>query len=92
MNQDTLKGQWKQLVGKAKTTWGKLTDDELLKIEGNAQRLTGLVQERYGATREEAEKQVKKFFDGVSDAFSNEQSRRDTRAADAASTPIIPPI
>ncbi len=92
MNQDTLKGQWKQLVGKAKTTWGKLTDDELLKIEGNAQRLTGLVQERYGATREEAEKQVKKFFDGVSDAVNGEQRRKEKRAATAANAVIIPPI
>jgi len=92
MNQDTLKGQWKQLLGKAKTTWGKLTDDELLKIEGNAQRLTGLVQERYGATREEAEKQVKKFFDGVSAVANKDQRRRDQRAIDAASAPIIPPI
>ena len=68
MNQDTMKGQWKQLVGRAKNAWGKLTDDELLQIEGNAQRLTGLVQERYGTTRDEAEAQVKKFFDGVSKA------------------------
>lgn len=89
MNQDTLKGQWKQLVGKAKTTWGKLTDDELLKIEGNAQRLTGLVQERYGATREEAETQVKKFFEGVSNAVKSQQKRREKPAASA---PIIPPI
>ncbi len=62
MNSDTLKGQWKQLSGRAKATWGKLTDDELLRIEGNAQRLSGLVQERYGVTREEAEKQVKDFL------------------------------
>ena len=89
MNQDTLKGQWKQLIGKAKTTWGKLTDDELLKIEGNAQRLTGLVQERYGASREEAEKQVKKFFEGVSSAVKGKQQSRDKLAASA---PIIPPI
>ena len=92
MNQDTLKGQWKQLIGKAKTTWGKLTDDELLKIEGNAQRLTGLVQERYGASREDAEMQVKKFFEGVSSAVKSEQQRRDKRAANTASAPIIPPI
>jgi len=92
MNQDTLKGQWKQMVGKAKTTWGKLTDDELLKIEGNAQRLTGLVQERYGATREEAEKQVKKFFDGVSTAVKQSQKRQESRVVSGTSGPLIPPI
>jgi len=92
MNQDTIKGQWKQLLGKAKTTWGKLTDDELLKIEGNAQRLTGLVQERYGATREDAEKQVKKFFEGVADAVTREHKREKKRADRGDTTPIIPPL
>lgn len=66
MNSDTLKGQWKQMLGKAKTTWSKITDDELLKVEGNAQRLSGLVQERYGVAREEAESQVQKFLDSAS--------------------------
>ncbi|NYT59551.1 CsbD family protein [Alcaligenaceae bacterium] len=63
MNKDIVEGQWKQLAGKAKVAWGELTDDELTKVEGNADRLTGLVQERYGKTREEAEREVKKFFD-----------------------------
>lgn len=70
MNSDTLKGQWKQVVGRAKESWGKLTDDELLKVEGNAQRLSGLVQERYGVTRDEADKQVKRFVDGLDDETS----------------------
>ncbi len=65
MNSDTLKGQWKQLIGRAKDSWGKLTDDELLRVEGHAQRLTGLVQERYGISREEAETQVQRFIDGI---------------------------
>ncbi len=65
MNSDTLKGQWKQLIGRAKDTWGKLTDDELLRVEGHAQRLTGLVQERYGVSREDAETQVQRFIDGI---------------------------
>jgi len=63
MNEDILEGQWKQLAGKAKTAWGELTDDELTKTKGNAQQLAGLVQERYGRTREEAEREVKDFFD-----------------------------
>ena len=58
-----LKGKWKQHVGSAKVAWGKLTDDELLKSEGNAEKLAGLVQERYAVARDEAEKQVKSFFD-----------------------------
>src|SRR5690606_19174460 len=63
MNKDIMEGQWKQLTGKAKAAWGELTDNELPKVEGNAERLTGLIQEKYGKTREEAEKEVKRFFD-----------------------------
>ncbi|MGE3275742.1 MAG: CsbD family protein [Vicinamibacterales bacterium] len=58
MNSDTLKGQWKQLRGKAKERWGKLTDDELDQIDGQTDQLVGRVQERYGVAREEAQKQV----------------------------------
>lgn len=57
------KGQWKQITGAAKITWGKLTDDELLTVEGHAQKLAGLIQERYGIAQDEAEKQVKIFFE-----------------------------
>ena len=60
---DELKGKWKQQVGAAKIAWGKLTEDELLKLEGHEQKLAGLVQERYAVTRDEADRQVKEFFD-----------------------------
>jgi len=62
-NTDEIKGKWNQKLGSAKIAWGKLTEDELLKSEGHAQRLAGLVQERYAITREEADKQVKEFFE-----------------------------
>lgn len=60
---DEIKGKWKQQVGAAKIAWGKLTEDELLKLEGHEQKLAGLVQERYAVTRDEADKQVKNFFE-----------------------------
>lgn len=60
---DALKGQWKQQVGAAKIAWGKLTEDELLRLEGHQEKLAGLVQERYAVTRDEADKQVKSFFE-----------------------------
>ncbi len=58
MNRDTLKGQWKQLQGEAKRQWGKLTDDELTEVEGNFDKLSGKLQERYGYHREQAEREV----------------------------------
>jgi len=60
---DELKGKWKQQVGAAKLAWGKLTEDEILQSEGRAEKLVGLVQERYAITRDDADKQVRKFFD-----------------------------
>jgi uncharacterized protein YjbJ (UPF0337 family) len=59
MNKDIIAGNWKQLVGKAKVQWGKLTDDDLALIEGRQDQLVGRIQERYGIAREEAERQVK---------------------------------
>lgn len=65
MNEDRINGQWKQLAGKLKTKWGKLTDDDLKQAEGNSEYLVGKVQERYGIARDEAEKQVKEFQKGL---------------------------
>ena len=59
---DEANGAWKQRVGVAKVTWGKLTDDELLQTEGHMDKLSGLVQERYAITRDEAVAQIKTFF------------------------------
>ncbi len=61
MNEDTVKGKWKQLKGKAKESWGKLTDDDLDVAEGNRDYLVGKVQERYGIAKDEAERQVRDF-------------------------------
>ncbi len=62
MNRDQVEGKWKQIKGEAKVAWGKLTDDDLDQAEGNAEKLAGLVQEKYGKTREEAEKEVNRFL------------------------------
>ncbi|WP_018410797.1 CsbD family protein [Methyloversatilis thermotolerans] len=59
MNSDRIEGNWKQLKGKVKEQWGKLTDDELDVIEGHREQLAGKIQERYGVARDEAERQVK---------------------------------
>ena len=63
MNRDFLMGKWRQLKGEAKVQWGKLTDDELDQIEGNSDKLIGLLQERYGYARDQAETEVNRFFD-----------------------------
>jgi uncharacterized protein YjbJ (UPF0337 family) len=61
VNEDKIKGQWKQLAGKLKTKWGKLTDDDLTVADGTSEYLAGKIQERYGIARDEAERQVREF-------------------------------
>jgi len=61
MNEDQIAGKWKQVKGKLKEQWGKLTDDDLTVLEGSSDKLIGRVQERYGIAREEAERQVRDF-------------------------------
>ena len=58
MNSDRMQGQWKQLKGKMKTQWGKLTDDDLDVIAGQKDQLVGKIQERYGIQKDEAQRQV----------------------------------
>jgi uncharacterized protein YjbJ (UPF0337 family) len=59
MNADQLRGEWNQLKGAVKQQWGKLTDDDLARIEGDVDRLIGKIQERYGVAREDAERQFR---------------------------------
>jgi uncharacterized protein YjbJ (UPF0337 family) len=61
MNWDIVEGNWKQFKGKVKTQWGKLTDDQLDVIAGKRVELSGKIQEAYGITTEEVEKQIKDF-------------------------------
>ena len=61
MNQDRIQGNWKELKGKVKEKWGKLTDNDLTVIDGQRDQLVGKIQERYGIARDGAEKQLKQF-------------------------------
>ena len=57
LNKDILEGKWKQMRGQAKEWWGKLTDDDLDRVAGKSEQLIGLLQEKYGYTRERAEEE-----------------------------------
>lgn len=66
MNSDILSGKWKQFRGEIKRQWGELTDDELDQIEGQRDKLVGKLQERYGYSRERAEREIEQFVDDTS--------------------------
>ncbi|MCM3784747.1 CsbD family protein [Neobacillus mesonae] len=57
MDNNVFKGKWNQVKGEAKKQWGKLTDDDLDVINGEKDKLVGKLQERYGHTRDQAEKE-----------------------------------
>lgn len=61
MNNDKMEGNWKEMKGKAKQKWGKLTDDDLDVVDGKREELVGKIQQRYGKSREEAEREVDNF-------------------------------
>ena len=62
MNQERCTGIWKQLKGKAKVRWGRLTHDPLLVAAGTRDQLAGRKQEHYGAARERAAQQLQEFL------------------------------
>ncbi|MBX3300701.1 MAG: CsbD family protein [Nitrospira sp.] len=63
VNDDQLKGNWKQFKGELKKKWADITDDDLLYIEGRKDKLEGKIQERYGDKQEEVKKWVDEWFE-----------------------------
>ncbi len=62
MNRDVMQGKWKQLRGRVKQQWGKLTDSQIDQVNGNYDRLTGLLQEQYGYSVDKARMEVDNFL------------------------------
>jgi CsbD-like. len=59
MDNNIFEGKWKQIRGQAKVWWGKLTDDDLEKVDGKFDKLIGLLQEKYGYTKQQAEEEYR---------------------------------
>lgn len=62
MNSDIIKGKWAQLKGGVKEKWGDLTDDDLAQIDGQREKLSGKLQERYGWAADEADREIDSYF------------------------------
>ena len=62
MNADEIEGNWKQFKGDAQVKWARLTGDDLEQAEGNREKLVGIIQERYGKAKADAEREVDEWF------------------------------
>lgn len=62
MNKEIMEGKWKQLKGEIQNKWGKLTNDDLDVIDGNSEKFSGMIQERYGKSKEEADQAADEFW------------------------------
>ena len=62
MDWDRVQGSWKQLEGKVKAKWGKLTSDDLTAIKGRREELEGKIQQHYGLTKDQVRKEVDAWF------------------------------
>ena len=65
MNQDIFEGKWKEKKGQVKEWWGKLTDDDLDRVEGKADQLVGLLQQKYGYTKQYAEEEINRRLEAA---------------------------
>jgi len=63
MNEDILKGKWAEMKGEVKKKWGKITDDDLMVISGEKEKLVGILQTKYGYAKEKADNEYKEFID-----------------------------
>jgi uncharacterized protein YjbJ (UPF0337 family) len=80
MNQDILAGKWKRIRGELKTWWGNLTDDDVERIGGQKDKLIGLLQERYGYTREQAEQEIERRLQEYGDKTARVVARMSVKA------------
>ena len=72
MNEDVFEGKWKEMHGQVKEWWGKLTDDDLERGGGNAEKIVGLLQQKYGYTRAHAEQEFNRRIKEVKKAVDKE--------------------
>jgi uncharacterized protein YjbJ (UPF0337 family) len=73
MNKDMIEGKWKKLRGAAKAWWGQLNDNDLDQIQGRYEGLIGKLQERYGYTYQEAEREIREFLRQAQDQVKERQ-------------------
>jgi uncharacterized protein YjbJ (UPF0337 family) len=71
MNEDILQGQWKQVRGELQSWWGRLTNDDLDRIQGSTDKLAGILQERYGYSKQQAHHEIADFMENLEDKIKD---------------------
>ena len=77
MNTDRISGRWKQVKGRIKEQWGRLTEDDLDVIAGKRDQLLGRIQQRHGIAKDEAQRQVRQFEERNPDVQLDDSPSRD---------------
>jgi uncharacterized protein YjbJ (UPF0337 family) len=67
LNDNTLKGKWREIKGNVQKTWGKLTDDELDKTKGDMKAISGIIQQKYGEAQKSSSEKLSKIFKSFED-------------------------
>lgn len=83
MNADILTGKWNEMKGKIKETFGRLTDDDLMQMQGSSDRVVGVLQQRYGYSKEQAQTEWNNFVNAQRGAATSTASNLADSARDA---------
>jgi uncharacterized protein YjbJ (UPF0337 family) len=86
MDWDRVEGDWKQMKGKVKERWGKLTDDDLTAISGRRDQLEGKIQERYGYAKSQARREIEDWYRSTESHLADEIETIRTEVQNLTST------
>lgn len=81
-----MKGKWKDVKGEMRKLWGKITDDELEQAKGDFTSISGMIQQRYGETKESVHDKLNTLFANFEDTVANTKTKVDKAVASAADT------
>ncbi len=87
VNDNIIKGKWKEIKGEIQKTWGRLTDDELDQTNGDLTSVGGLIQQKYGVAQEEVRNKINDLIASFR-RDRDDDKNEDTNATPEAGTPL----
>jgi uncharacterized protein YjbJ (UPF0337 family) len=83
LNEETMKGKWKETKGEIQKMWGKLTDDELEQAKGDMTAVSGIIQQRYGESKESVQAKLSDVWTGVKQGVATTAEKAKHAVAEA---------